>query len=47
MIAPRVTTLINALLLPVIGNLVIILSGDRILSTLGCLIYFIGMNVVV
>lgn len=46
-IAPRVAALIDALLLPVIGNLVIILSGNRTLSTLGCLIYFIGMNAVV
>ena len=45
--APRVAALIDALLLPVIGNLVIILSGNRTLSTLGCLIYFIGMNAVV
>lgn len=45
--APRVAALIDALLLPVIGNLVIILSCNRILSTLGCLIYFIGMNAVV
>ena len=45
--APRVAALIDALLLPVIGNLVIILSGNRTLSTLGCLIYFTGMNAVV
>ena len=45
--APRVAALIDALLLPVIGNLVIILSCNRILSTLGSLIYFIGMNAVV
>lgn len=45
--APHVAALIDALLLPVIGNLVIILSGNRTLSTLGCLIYFIGMNAVV
>ena len=45
--APRVAALIDALLLPVIGNLVIILSGNRTLSTLGSLIYFTGMNAVV
>ena len=45
--APHVAALIDALLLPVIGNLVIILSGNRTLSTLGCLIYFTGMNAVV
>ena len=38
--APHVAALIDALLLPVIGNLVIILSCNRILSTLGSLIYF-------
>ena len=46
-IAPRVAALINALLLPVIGNMVIILSSSRTLSLVGCFTYFIGMNVVV
>ena len=46
-IASRVTALINGLLLPVVGNLAIILSSSRALSTLGYFTYFIGMNVVV
>lgn len=46
-IAPSVTALIKTLLLPVIGNLVIILSADRTLSTVGYLTYFTGMNAVV
>lgn len=46
-IASRVAALINALLLPVVGNLVIILSSERALSLIGYFMYFIGMNVVV
>ena len=46
-IAPGVAALINALLLPVIGNLVIILSSGRMLSLIGYLTYFAGMNAVV
>ena len=46
-IASSVAALINGLLLPVVGNLVIILSSSRALSTLGYFTYFLGMNVVV
>ena len=46
-IASRVTALIRALLLPVVGNLVIIVSSNRALSTVGYLTYFTGMNAVV
>ncbi|MBQ8111124.1 MAG: EAL domain-containing protein [Clostridia bacterium] len=44
--APSVAKLIGALVMPVTGNLVIILSGDRTLSILGYFTYFLGMNLV-
>lgn len=45
--ASSVAMLIGALILPVTGNLVIILSGSKALSTLGYFTYFLGMNVVI
>ena len=36
-----------ALIPPVIGNLVIIASGSKIISTIGCYIYFIGMDLAI
>lgn len=44
--APSVAMMIGALILPVNGNLVIILSSNKALSTLGYFTYFLGMNVV-
>lgn len=44
--APSVAMMIGALILPVTGNLVIILSSNKLLSTLGYFTYFLGMNVV-
>ena len=44
--APSVAKLIGALVMPVTGNLIIILSSDRTLSVLGYFIYFLGMNLV-
>ena len=44
--ASSVARLIDALIMPVTGNLLIILSGSRVLSILGYLIYFLGMNAV-
>ena len=46
-IAPAVTMLVSSLALPVTGNLIIILSSNRILSTLGYFTYFLGMNLVI
>ena len=45
-IAPAVSLLVGALIPPVIGNLVIIGSTGKALSTLGCYIYFLGMDLV-
>ena len=45
--AASVAMLIGALIMPVTGNLIIILSSDRTLSTLGYFMYFLGMNLVV
>ena len=42
--ARSVAKLIGALVMPVTGNLIIILSSDRTLSALGYFIYFLGMN---
>ena len=44
--AASVAMLIGALIMPVTGNLVIILSSDRTLSTLGYFMYFLGMILV-
>lgn len=44
--ASSVAMMIGALILPVTGNLVIILSSNKLLSTLGYFTYFLGMNVV-
>ena len=43
-IAPAVTLLLNALIPPVIGNLIIIASTQQRLSTFGYYIYFLGMD---
>ena len=45
-IGPAVAAMVGALIPPVIGNLIIISSTDRTLSTIGCYIYFLGMDVV-
>ncbi len=45
-IAPSVALLLGALIPPVIGNLVIISSSTKDLSTIGCYIYFLGMDLV-
>ena len=45
-IGRRVMWLNASLMLPVTGNLIIILSSDKALSTFGHFVYFLGMNVV-
>lgn len=45
-IAPSVAMLTGSLTLPVVGNLIIIASRVKTLSTVGCLVYFLGMNAV-
>lgn len=45
-IGKDVALLCGALVPPVAGNLIIILSESPILSTVGCFLYFIGMNYV-
>ena len=37
--------LLAPIMLPMIGNMIIILSGNRTLSLIGCYIYYIGMDV--
>lgn len=46
-IAPLVTRLIWALILPVAGNFTIIVSRHSLVSMLGYFTYFLGMNIVV
>ena len=41
-----VARLTGALIAPVIGNLIITATGNRTLATVGCYIYFIGMDIV-
>ena len=43
-IGKTVAMLAGALIPPVIGNMVIIASTQRVLSTIGCYIYFLGMD---
>ncbi|MBR1707216.1 MAG: EAL domain-containing protein [Clostridia bacterium] len=45
-IGRSVSLLLLALVPPVIGNLIIIASGNQAISTIGCYIYFIGMDFV-
>ncbi len=45
-IAPAVVILLSALIPPVLGNLLIIAAYTRGLATLGCYIYFLGMDYV-
>lgn len=45
-IGKYVSLLQCSLIPPVIGNLILIISGDRAFSTAGCMIYFIGMDLV-
>lgn len=45
-IAPHVAALTGSLILPVAGNLIIIVSSGKALSTVGSYTYFLGMNVV-
>ena len=45
-IGGTVAMLIGMLIPPVIGNLIIILSTAKIPATIGCYIYFIGMDAV-
>ncbi len=44
--AKKVAILLLALIPPVIGNLIIVASGDRMISLIGCYIYFLGMDFV-
>ena len=46
-IAVPVRRLLLALLPPVFGNFLIILSGEPILATVGCYTYYIGMDVMI
>lgn len=46
-IAPSVRKLLRYLIPPVIGNLIIVASGNKLISTVGCYIYFIGMDFVI
>ncbi|MBR4627186.1 MAG: EAL domain-containing protein [Ruminococcus sp.] len=39
-----VSRLLTSILLPVTGNLILIVSHEKLLSTAGCYIYFIGMD---
>ena len=41
-----VSHMIGALIPPVVGNMIIILSSNQILSKIGCYIYFLGMDFV-
>lgn len=41
-----VSHMISALVPPVVGNMIIILSSNQILSRIGCYIYFLGMDFV-
>ena len=41
-----VSALLWSLIPPVAGNLIIVMSGDQLLSTIGYYIYFLGMNLV-
>ena len=45
-IGKPVAAVVASLIPPVIGNMIIISSGDRAISTLGCYVYFIGMDIV-
>lgn len=45
-IGKSVARLVAALVPPVIGNLIIISSTDQTLSTIGCYVYFLGMDLV-
>ena len=45
-IGPSVALLDAALIPPLIGNLIIIASTGKTLSTIGCYIYFLGMDMV-
>ncbi|MBR5416615.1 MAG: EAL domain-containing protein [Clostridiales bacterium] len=45
-IGATVAMLISMLIPPVIGNLIIILSTEKLPATIGCYIYFIGMDCV-
>ena len=43
-VAKYVVYLLVALTIPVLGNLILIASSDDILATVGCYIYFVGMD---
>lgn len=45
-IGPSVGMLVGSLILPVAGNLLIIVSRGKALATVGCYIYFVGMDIV-
>ena len=36
--------LMAALIPPVLGNMIITLSGDRTVATIGCMMYYLGMD---
>ena len=38
-------SLLAPLILPMAGNMIIILSGNRTLSLIGCYIYYLGLDV--
>ena len=46
-LSKNVATLLVGLTIPVLGNLILIVSTDRILSTIGCYVYFLGMDAAV
>ena len=45
-IGPSVALLVASLIPPVIGNLFLIMSSNQLISTAGCYIYFLGMDLV-
>ncbi len=46
-ISPHVSFLLSGMIVPVLGNLIIILSSDHFFATAGYYIYFIGMDLAV
>ena len=45
-IGKTVSVLVGFLIPPMLGNLLIVLSGNQTIATIGCYIYFIGMDLV-
>lgn len=46
-IGRAVARLLLALMPPVVGNLILVVSHEKLVSTVGCYIYFLGMDLVV